>query len=169
MSVAAKTAPVALHTDSSYEWKAVLIVSLAFGLVGLDRFVLPPLFPSMMGELHLTYQDLGNLVGILGIAWGVSAIFIGSISDRVGRRRVLVPAVVIFSLLSVLSGMATGLVSLLLIRAVMGVAEGAVAPTGVAVAVEASHPKRRGMNNGFFQCTIALFGLCSHQPSRARG
>jgi predicted MFS family arabinose efflux permease len=41
----------------------------------------------------------------------------------------------------------------------MGVAEGAVAPTGVAVAVEASHPKRRGMNNGIFQCTIALFGL----------
>jgi len=49
--------------------------------------------------------------------------------------------------------------SLLLIRGIMGVAEGAVAPTGVAVAVEASHPKRRGMNNGIFQCTIALFGL----------
>jgi len=49
--------------------------------------------------------------------------------------------------------------SLLMIRAVMGVAEGAVAPTGVAVAVEASHPKRRGMNNGLFQCAFALFGL----------
>jgi predicted MFS family arabinose efflux permease len=72
---------------------------------------------------------------------------------------VLVPAVVIFSLLSVFSGMATGLMSLLLIRGIMGVAEGAVAPTGVAVAVEASHPNRRGMNNGIFQCTIALFGL----------
>jgi predicted MFS family arabinose efflux permease len=55
--------------------------------------------------------------------------------------------------------MATTLVSLIVIRAVMGVAEGAVAPTGVAVAVEASHPTRRGMNNGIFQCTIALFGL----------
>jgi predicted MFS family arabinose efflux permease len=150
---------LAKNGDSSYEWKAVLIVSLAFGLVGLDRFVLPPLFPTMMVDLHLTYQDLGNLVGVLGVAWGVSAILIGSISDRVGRRRVLVPAVVLFSLLSVLSGMATGLVSLLLIRGIMGVAEGAVAPTGVAVAVEASHPKRRGMNNGIFQCTIALFGL----------
>ncbi|MEP7245324.1 MAG: MFS transporter [Gammaproteobacteria bacterium] len=145
--------------DSSYEWKAVLILSLAFGLVGLDRFVLPPLFPTMMKDLNLTYQDLGNLVGILGVAWGVSAVLLGGLSDRIGRRRVLVPAVVLFSLLSVFSGMATGLVSLLLIRAVMGAAEGAVAPTGVAVAVEASHPKRRGMNNGFFQCTIALFGM----------
>jgi len=144
--------------DSSYEWKAVLIMSAAFGLVGLDRFILPPLFPSMMGDLGLNYQDLGNLVGALGVAWGCSAIVLGTLSDRIGRRAVLVPAVVLFSLLSALSGMATGLVSLLVIRAVMGVAEGAVAPTGVAVAVEASHPRRRGMNNGIFQCTISLFG-----------
>lgn len=145
--------------DSAYEWKAVLLLTVGFGLVGLDRWILPPLFPTMMVDLKLTYQDLGNLVGVLGVAWGVSAIIIGGLSDRIGRRRVLVPAVVLFSLLSALSGMATGLVSLLLIRAVMGVAEGAVAPTGVAVAVEASHPKRRGMNNGLFQCAFALFGL----------
>jgi predicted MFS family arabinose efflux permease len=145
--------------DTSYEFKAVLILSLAFGLVGIDRFILPPLFPAMMKDLNLNYQDVGNLVGILGVAWGVAAIFAGNISDRIGRRRVLVPAVVLFSLLSVFSGMATGLVSLLFIRALMGVAEGAVAPTGVAVAVEASHPKRRGMNNGIFQCSISLCGL----------
>ncbi len=65
---------------------------------------------------------------------------------------------IIFSLLSALSGMATGLMSLLLVRIVMGVFEGPVASTGVAVAVEASHPKRRGMNNGIFQCTVSLFG-----------
>ena len=92
--------------DSSYEWKAVLTLSLAFGLVGLDRFILPPLFPAMMKDLALNYQDLGNLVGALGIAWGVSAIVVGGLSDRLGRRKVLVPAVVIFSLLSVFSGMA---------------------------------------------------------------
>jgi predicted MFS family arabinose efflux permease len=127
-------------------------------LVGLDRFILPPLFPAMMKDLALNYQDLGNLVGALGIAWGVSAVVVGGLSDRLGRRKVLVPAVVIFSLLSVFSGMATGLMSLLFMRAIMGAAEGAVAPTGVAAAIEASHPTRRGMNNGIFQCTISLFG-----------
>ena len=45
-----------------------------------------------------------------------------------------------------------------MIRAVMGLAEGPVASTGVAVAVEASHPHRRGMNNGIFQCMISLMG-----------
>jgi len=144
--------------DSSYELKAVLILSCAFGLVGLDRFILPPLFPAMMKDLNLNYQQLGTLVGAIGVCWGVSAIFVGSLSDRVGRRNMLVPAVIAFSLLSGLSGMAVGFLSLALIRGVMGIAEGAVAPTGVAVAVEASHPQRRGMNNGIFQCTISLFG-----------
>jgi predicted MFS family arabinose efflux permease len=144
--------------DTGYEWKIILILSLTFGLVGLDRFILPVLFPSMMGELGLTYEDLGNLVGILAVFWGISAFAMGFLSDRIGRRKVLIPAVIIFSLMSAFSGMAGGLVGLLVIRAVMGVAEGPVASIGVAVAVEASHPKRRGMNNGIFQCMISLFG-----------
>ena len=144
--------------DTGYEWKIILVLSLTFGLVGLDRFILPVLFPAFMGELGLSYQDLGNLVGILAVFWGMSAFAMGFLSDRVGRRKVLIPAVVIFSLMSALSGMAAGLISLLAIRAVMGLAEGPVASTGVAVAVEASHPKRRGMNNGIFQCMISLMG-----------
>lgn len=145
--------------DTSYEWKATLILSLAFGLVGLDRFILPSLFGPMSAELGLNEAHLGQLVGALAVAWGVSAVLFGGLSDRLGRRNVLVPAVIFFSLMSGLSGVAGGLVSLILIRAMMGVAEGAVAPTGVAVVVEASHPNRRGINNGFFQCAIALFGL----------
>lgn len=144
--------------DTGYEWKIILVLSLTFGLVGLDRFILPVLFPAFMGELGLTYEDLGNLVGILAVFWGLSAFAMGFLSDRVGRRKVLIPAVVIFSLMSVFTGMAGGLVGLLVIRAIMGLAEGPVASIGVAVAVEASHPKRRGMNNGIFQCMISLFG-----------
>lgn len=144
--------------DTSYEWKIILVLSLTFGLVGLDRFILPVLFPAFMGELGLTYEDLGNLVGILAVFWGISAFAMGFLSDRIGRRKVLIPAVIVFSLMSAFSGMVGGLVSLLLIRAVMGLAEGPVASIGVAVAVEASHPKRRGMNNGIFQCMISLMG-----------
>jgi predicted MFS family arabinose efflux permease len=144
--------------DTGYEWKIILVLSLTFGLVGLDRFILPTLFPAFMGELGLTYQDLGNLVGILAVFWGISAFAMGFLSDRVGRRKVLIPAVIVFSLMSALSGFAGGLVGLLVIRAVMGLAEGPVASTGVAVAVEASHPNRRGMNNGIFQCMISLMG-----------
>ena len=144
--------------DTSYEWKIILALSLTFGLVGLDRFILPVLFPAFMGELGLTYEDLGNLVGILAVFWGISAFAMGFLSDRIGRRKVLIPAIIVFSLMSAFSGMVGGLVALLLVRAIMGLAEGPVASIGVAVAVEASHPKRRGMNNGIFQCMISLMG-----------
>ena len=92
---------------------ALLAMSVAFGLVGIDRFILPPLFPAIMKDLSLGYENLGWLVAVLGIAWGASAILTGFMSDHLGRRAILVPSVVIFSLLSVFSGMATGLVSLL--------------------------------------------------------
>lgn len=158
MAQDATSAPADGAFDTSYEWKIIAILALTFGLVGLDRFILPVLFPSFMDELGLTYADLGNLVGILAVFWGISAFVMGFLSDRVGRRKVLIPSVIIFSLMSAFSGLAGSLVALLVIRAIMGLAEGPVASTGVAVAVEASHPKRRGMNNGIFQCMISLFG-----------
>jgi MFS family permease len=146
--------------DTAYEFKATLLLFLGFGLVGLDRWILPPLFAAKMGEdLGLTPADLGNLVGALGIAWGISAFVLGNVSDRLGRRKVLAPAVLFFSLMSAFTGLVQTFMALVMIRVLMGVAEGAVAATGVATSVEASHPKRRGMNNGIFQCGFALFGL----------
>src|SRR6266853_1350286 len=40
--------------DTSYEWKAVTLLGLGFGLVGLDRWIIAPLFPFMMKDLHLS-------------------------------------------------------------------------------------------------------------------
>jgi MFS family permease len=131
--------------------------------VGLDRFVLPIILQSpnsaMAKDLGLTPQDGGTLAGYLGMAWGVSAFVMGYMADKVGRRAVLVPAILLFSLMSAFSGLAGSVTALVLVRVIMGIAEGPVASTGVAVAVEASKPERRGLNNGVFQCMISLFGL----------
>ena len=45
--------------DVNYEWKAVALLSLGFGLVGLDRFMILPMFPVIMKDLELNYQDVG--------------------------------------------------------------------------------------------------------------
>lgn len=39
--------------DRSYEWKAITLLALGFGLVGLDRWMVAPLFPAMMQDLNL--------------------------------------------------------------------------------------------------------------------
>lgn len=145
--------------DTSYEWKTITLLSLGFGLVGLDRWIIAPLFPFMMKDLHLGYQALGNLIAVLGVFWGVSAIVTGAASDRIGRRKILIPAIVLFSMLSGLSGLATGLLSLLLIRSIMGVTEGSFCPASVAATADASPPSRRGLNQGLQLSTFALFGL----------
>ncbi len=56
--------------ESKCEWRTVILLTVAFGLVGIDRFAINPLFPTMMKELHLDYQDLGNIAAVLSIAWG---------------------------------------------------------------------------------------------------
>jgi MFS family permease len=149
--------------DTGYEWKIIFLLSLTFGLVGLDRFILPIILGSpnstMAADLGLTPQDGGTLAGYLGMAWGISAFVMGYMADKIGRRAVLVPAIIVFSLMSAFSGLAGSITGLVLVRVIMGIAEGPVASTGVAVAVEASKPSRRGLNNGIFQCMISLFGL----------
>ncbi|TPG16406.1 MFS transporter [Sphingomonas koreensis] len=145
--------------NTAYEWRVILLLSLSFGLVGLDRWILGPLFPAIMEDLKLDYQQLGTLVGGLGLAWGVFAILIGNLSDRIGRRRVLLPALVVFSALSGVAGLATGFTMLLVARVAMGAAEGAFLPASVAAAAEASRPSRRGLNQGLQLGAFALFGF----------
>jgi predicted MFS family arabinose efflux permease len=145
--------------DTSYEIKTVTLLTIGFGLVGLDRWLIAPLFPAIVGDLNLNYQDLGNIVGALGLAWGISAVLFGGLSDRIGRKRVLLPALVGFSLFSGLTGVASGIVSLLTMRAIMGVSEGAFCPTSFATTNDSTKPSRRGFNLGVQQSTFPLFGL----------
>ncbi|HTJ19458.1 MAG TPA: MFS transporter [Steroidobacteraceae bacterium] len=145
--------------DKKYELNVVILLTLGFGLVGLDRWIIAPLFPAMMKDLGLNYQDLGNLIGALGLAWGVFAVVAGGLSDRLGRRKVLVPAIIGFSILSGLAGIAQSLTMLIVLRALMGVTEGSFCPTSFAATAEASKPSRRGFNLGVQQSAFPLFGL----------
>jgi len=143
----------------AYEWRVVLLLGIAFGLVGLDRQLVAILYPLIMVDLHFTYQDLGNLIGILGLAWGVFAIIAGNLSDRFGRRNILVPAVIGFSLMAAFSGFASGIDTMLGLRALMGVFEGSYSPTSLAVNAEASKPSRLGRNQGVQLCAYPLLGF----------
>jgi MFS family permease len=147
------------HWDTSYEWKTVALLGVGFGLVGLDRWIIATLFPAMAMDLGLPEGEIGRLAGWLGIAWGVLAICSGRLSDRIGHRKVLIPAIILFSLLSGLSGMVQGLTALILVRVLMGAMEGTYCPTSFTAVAAASRPERRGFNQGLQQSGFALMGF----------
>lgn len=148
-----------LEHDVRYERKTLVLLSLGFGLVGFDRWLVAPMFPYMMEDLHLNYTQLGSLIGILSIAWGLWSIVTGPVSDRFGRKRILVATMIAFSLLSSLSGLVASFMSLMLMRAVMGIAEGTFTPASLAANSDASLPARRGLNQGIQLSTMPLFGM----------
>ena len=145
--------------DTKYEWKAILLLALAFGFVGVDRFMIMPIFPLMAKELNLDYSAIGIIGGALSLAWGISSFFMGGLSDKFGRKKVIVPSIIIFSLLAGVSGVATGMMGLVAIRALIGISEGAFSPAGIVATVEASKPSRQGLNIGFQQMAMPLFGM----------
>jgi MFS family permease len=141
------------------ENKSVAILALGFGLVGIDRFLISTMFPVIAKDLHLGYNDIGVITGALAIAWGLAALFMGNLSDRLGRRIVLVSALVVFSLLIGASGLATGLMGLIAVRVAMGLADGAFTPASISATIEASPPSRHGRNIGIQQMMLPLVGL----------
>jgi MFS family permease len=149
----------AARWDTSYEWKTVALLGVGFGLVGLDRWIIASLFPAMAADLGLPEGEIGRLAGILGILWGVFAIFSGRLSDSIGHRKVLIPAIILFSLMSGFSGMVQSLIALVWIRAIMGAMEGTYCPTSFTAVAAASRPSRRGFNQGLQQSGFALMGF----------
>ncbi len=145
--------------DARYEKKSVPLLCLGFGLVGFDRFMILPIFPVMKANLHLSYGDLGLITGVLSIAWGASAIMAGRLADRYGPRRVLVVSMLLFSLIAGFTGLAGSLAMLLVVRAVMGFAEGAFTPASVVATIEAARPDRQASILGIQQAAAPLFGL----------
>jgi predicted MFS family arabinose efflux permease len=149
----------AVHTDKRQEMRSVAILALGFGLVGIDRFLIATMYPIIARDLHLSYSDIGTITGALAVAWGFSALFMGNLSDRIGRRRVLTVSLVVFSLLIGASGLATGLLGLIAVRVIMGLADGAYTPASIAATLAASPPGRGGLNIGIQQMMLPLCGL----------
>ena len=145
--------------SARHEIRAVTVLALGFGLVGIDRFLISTMSPVIARDLHLGYGDIGTITGALAIAWGIAALLMGNLADRIGRRTVLVGSLVVFALLIGASGLAAGLWGLVLVRVVMGFADGAYTPASISATLEASPAARHGRNIGLQQMTLTLFGL----------
>ena len=139
-----------------YENVLLAVLFATFGFVFFDRLALNFLTPYFKDELGLNNAQVGLLGGIPALTWAIAGISIGYLSDRVDRRKsLLIGAILAFTVFSALSGLVGGLASLLLCRALMGAAEGAVLPLSQPLMLHSSTPRRRGLNMGLVQGSSA--------------
>jgi len=142
-----------------YEAGLIALMFFLWGVVFLDRMSQLYLMPYIAKDLALTDKDVGALTSAMAVSWAVSSLLFGVLSDRIGRKIVLVPLTIIFSLLSGLSGLAGGFGELLCIRAAMGAAEGPCWSVMNALVEQSSRPSHRGRNVGIVVSAGALIGL----------
>ena len=148
-----------MNSSKRYESTLVAILFVTWGTVFLDRMSQLYLAPYFAPEFHLNDEQIGILASAMAISWAISGLLFGAVSDRFGRRRVLIPAVFVFSALSWVSALARSFEELLLIRALMGIAEGPCWSVITAIIEESSPHHRRGRDVGIVVSAAALVGL----------
>lgn len=75
-----------------YERSLVAILFFSWGTVFFDRMAQAYLAPYFAPEFGLNHEQVGTLASVLALCCAVSTFFFGALSDRVGRKPVLVPA-----------------------------------------------------------------------------
>lgn len=140
----------------SYENAVLLLLGFTFGLVFFDRNAVGVLGTFIIEDLGLTNEQYGLLSSGLAMAWAISAYAISAWSDLLRARKPFVlVSILVFSVCSALSGVATSFAFLLMARIIMGIAEGPFLPVCLSIMSVESSPHRRGLNAGVMQNVFA--------------
>ena len=99
-------------------------------------------------DLGLTNSQLGQVIGTFGVTYAMFQILGGWIGDKWGARRTLFVCGLIWASATVLTGLATSLATLYLVRLMLGVGEGATFPVATRAMQSWTPPSRRGFAQG---------------------
>src|SRR5882724_4432421 len=110
---------------SSFQWVTLALCFLVTFLDGFDSAAVGFVAPALSKAWNVPPPDLKQLltVGFFGLAAG--ALFAGPLADRVGRKWILIGALIIFGMFSLISAYATGLTELTVLRFLTGIGLGA--------------------------------------------
>src|SRR6476661_5006800 len=112
-------------------WCAIIIIC-----DGYDLAVAGIALPSIMKEMGVTAQNAGFMVSsaLFGMMFG--AIFLGTVADRIGRRRAIVICLALFSVFTAAAGMSSDPYVFGIMRFLAGLGIGGVMPNVVAQMTE---------------------------------
>jgi predicted MFS family arabinose efflux permease len=111
--------------------------------------IIAPILPQIGAQLAVESHLLGTLVTAYAFAVGIFALIVGPISDRIGRRKILLYGTASMTLSLLLHVFATGYWSFLLIRAITGAAGGILSGSAVSYIGDYFPYEKRGWANGW--------------------
>ncbi len=147
--------------STRYEYGLLVVLVLFWGIVGLNRVGVGFIFPKIVPEFHMALWQAGLLLSGTSVTWAFSSWIGGWLSDRHGRRKILLPAVGFTLLMTAAMGAAWNFLSMFIVRDFLGLGDGVGWSVGEAAVSEESSPQRRGFNQAVFTAgyTLAAVGL----------
>jgi len=136
-----------------YSYAVVILLSAVYTFNFLDRQLLAILSEPIRKELHLSYTEVGMLTGLtFAVFYTAFGIPLAWLADRTHRVRIIAAACTVWSLFSMVCGLATSFTSLALARIGVGVGEAGGSPPSYSLISDYFPPRQRGL-------AMALYSL----------
>jgi DHA2 family multidrug resistance protein-like MFS transporter len=111
------------------EWAGLAVLALACLLYVMDLTVLHLAVPAISKDLHPTSAELLWIIDIYGFMVAGFLVTMGTLGDRIGRRKLLLVGAGAFGILSLLAAFSTTPAMLIASRALLGIAGATIAPS----------------------------------------
>ena len=121
-------------------WLALIVVCFGQLMIVLDSTIVNVALPSIQRDLHFSQADLTWVVNAYLITYGSLLLLAGRAGDLIGRKRVFLAGVVVFTIASLLSGLAQDASSLVVARFLQG-AGGALSAGVILALIVTGFPK----------------------------
>src|SRR5205823_9731547 len=102
-------------------------------LIFFQAYMVAPLIPRLATAFAVSEQMIGFIVPAYMIPYGVSTLFYGLLSDRLGRRRIMLASLIAFVVLTALTATAQSASQMILWRLVTGLGASGVVPLALAL------------------------------------
>ncbi len=132
------------------KWWTLIAVSVAIFMLLLDITVVNVALPDIQRSLHSSFSDLQWVVNAYSLTLAAFLLTAGSLADLVGRRRVFVLGLIVFTAASAACGLSSSPLALNLFRAVQGTGGAMMFATSLALIASAFHGPERGLAFGIY-------------------
>ncbi|MEV0248297.1 MFS transporter [Nocardia sp. NPDC050712] len=125
------------------EWIGLAVLALACLVYAMDMTVLHLAVPMISSDLRPTSAQLLWIIDIYGFMVAGLLITMGTLGDRVGRRRMLLIGAALFTVVSIVAAFAPSAETLIVCRALLGIAGATVAPSTLSLIFNMFRDKRQ--------------------------